>query len=349
MKRTLLIVAIATLPMLFTACQGGETASKKDTLVNTDSKKEIVAVERAKKLAFDHTITYNGNIEPYKKNNIASAMPVRIDDIFVEVGDMVTKGETVAEMDKNQLIQQQLQLNNLAVELWRLKGLYESGGISKQQLDQLQLQHDVAEKAFNYLRDNSTLLSPINGVVTARYYDKGDMFSATPSTSGAAAVVTVMQIDTLKVRVNISEEYFTKIKLGMPVEITSESYPNEIFKGDITLIYPLIDAATRSFTAEVTIPNKELELRPGMFITVGINIGTTEAISVADVAVQKQIGSNERYVFVVNNGIATRKVVTIGDIRGNSTEILSGLNIGDMVVTKGAKRLNDGQKVEITK
>ncbi len=314
-------------------------APKKEAKTTQEAvKSEVVAVQKAVISEVAHKISYNGNIEPFRTNNISPAMPMRIDEIFVEVSDNVVKGEKIAELDKNQLIQQQLQFNNIAADLSRTRELYDAGGISKQQLDQLQLQYDVAKKALNYLEENSTLLSPINGVITARNYDKGDMYGQQP-------IVTVMQIDSVKVRINISEKYFTDIKKGMGVEILSENYPDKVFMGNISLIFPLIDATTRSFTAEVTIPNTEQLLRPGMYTIVNINLGKESVITVPDIAVQKQIGSNERFVYVVIGDKAIRRSVTVGEINNKRTEIAKGINAGDNVVIQGASRLIDGSKV----
>lgn len=327
------------------SCNGEK--KKSDTTEVVKPKSVAIGDVRAKEAS--ELVSYNGNIEPLKRNNIASSSPLRIENIFVEVGDKVKQNAIVAEMDKSQLAQQLLQIENLAVDLERLEALYKSGGVSKQQVDQLSTQFNVAKKALNYLLENTTLRSPINGVVTARYYDDGDMFSMSPNSAGVVAIVTVMQMDSVKVRINVNEEYFTKVKYGMPLELTTDSYKDEIFTGKVSLIYPLIDAATHTFTVEVTIPNKNMRLRPGMFTKVNLNIGTKQLIVVDDMAVQKQIGSNEKYVFVVKDDVVSRRSVTVGRIYNDFTEITSGLEIGETVVVKGAGRLLEGDKVEIVK
>ncbi len=336
MKNQKFLAAVVAVSWLVVGCD----APKKDSKAATEEvkKAEIVATQKAVMSDIMQSITYNGNIEPYKTNNITPPMPLRIAENFIEVGDMVKSGDIIAEMDKNQLIQQEIQYNNLKTELTRLEELYKAGGVAKQQLDQMQVQYDVATKALNYLKENSTLLSPINGVITARNYDKGDMY-------GQKAVATVMQIDSVKVRVNVSEKYFTNITKGMNVEITTENYPDKVFNGKISLIFPLIDAATRSFTVEITIPNKDMLLRPGMYTNVAINLGELRVVTVPDKAIQKQIGSNERFVYVVVGDTAIRKAVTVGAINNQRAEILSGVTAGDNVITEGAGRLIDGDKV----
>lgn len=343
-KKNLFALTALIASVVMVGCNGAKKEVKADT-----QKAKIISVGEVKANTAPETVSYNGNIEPLKRNNIASSSPLRIDDIFVEIGDKVRRGSIVAEMDKSQLIQQELQVENIAIDLSRLESLYKAGGVAKQQVDQLRTQHDVAVKALNYMKENTTLRSPINGLVTGRYYDKGDMFSMSPNSAGTVAIVTVMQIDSVKVRINISEEYFTRVKTGMPLEITSDSYTGEIFTGKVSLIFPLIDAATHSFTIEVTIANKDLRLRPGMFTKVDMNIGTRDLVVIDDMAVQKQIGSNEKYVYVVKDAIANRRSVTVGRTKNNLTEITGGLEVGEQVVIKGSGRLLDGDKVEIAK
>lgn len=315
---------------------------KKEVKVVVAKPNEIVVTAEVQSYDVPDYVSYNGTIEPYKRNNISSAAPgARIEDIYIEVGDDVKKGEIIAEMDKSQYLQQLLQLENLATDLGRLKELYKVGGVSLQQVDQLSTQYDVAKKVAAHLKDNTTLCSPISGIVTARNFDKGDLLSG--------AVATVMQMDSLKVRINVSEYYFPKVKNGMSVDIKSDSYGDEVFKGKISLIFPLIDAATHSFTVEITIPNRDLRLRPGMFTDVDLTFGIKNLIVINDMAVQKQVGSNEKYVFIIENGLAVRKTVKTGRIYENGAEIISGVKLGDQIVVKGAGRLNEGDKVKVVK
>ncbi|MCD8186546.1 MAG: efflux RND transporter periplasmic adaptor subunit [Rikenellaceae bacterium] len=184
--------------------------------------------------------------------------------------------------------------------------------------------------AYDNLLENTVLVSPVSGVVTERNYDPGDLYGAN------GPILTVMQIDRVKVQVNISEAFFPQVKVGMPVEITLDVYPGEIFEGKVTLIHPAVDAATRTFTTEIIIPNGNRTLRPGMFSRVSLNFGQAEQLVVPDIAVQKQIGSNERYGFVVENGIARRRILTVGRQIGNDIVILSGVRDGEQIVTAGA-------------
>ena len=168
-------------------------------------------------------------------------MPVRIDNIYVEVGQAVGQGQLLAKMDPTQFNQTQVQLANLQADHDRIKAVYEAGGISKQQLEQSETSLKVQQEAYNNLKANIELRSPISGVVTARNFDPGDLYS------GAMPVLTIMQTNTLKVTVAVSEQYFQQVKLNMPAEIRVAMYADKVFSGKDSLITPAIDAATRTF------------------------------------------------------------------------------------------------------
>lgn len=332
--------AIAMLVLLTASCGGGSNEQQ----TQEEVKKALVKTAKAELKPVDQLVEFTGTIQPFTHNKISPAMGMRIDRIHVDVGDQVKKGQLLVEMDKSQYLQTAVQLENLKADLARYQKLYAEGGISKQQLDQMATQVSVSQHALDNLKDNTDLISPVDGIVTERIYDPGDVYSAADG-----RILTVMQLNKVKVQVNVSESYFTNVKQGMPVEVKLDVYPDQVFKGNVTLIYPAIDPATRTFTTEITIPNGNMKLRPGMFSRVGLNFGETQRIMVPDVAVQKQVGSNERYIFVVENGKAIRKIVNPGRVIGKSYEIISGLNDGDEVVIAGAQKLLDQAEVEISK
>ncbi|MBQ4279004.1 MAG: efflux RND transporter periplasmic adaptor subunit [Rikenellaceae bacterium] len=308
--------------------------------------KILVKTAPAHTAEIERIAEFTGTIEPDKQNNICPSTPVRIDEILVEVGDRVKKGQLLVKMDQTQYRQNAVQLANLETDFQRLKTVYEAGGASKQQVDQAETQIAVLREATANLKENIELRSPIDGVVTGRYYDAGDMFSLSP-VDGVVGVLTVMQINPLKVIVHVSEQYFPEVKLGMPVDLLVDIYPDRTFNGKVSLIYPAIDASTRTFPVEVSIPNASGTLRPGMYARATLNLGKDTGVVVSDLAVQKQIGTNEKFVYVVKDSTAERRTVTTGRQIGNEVHILSGVDSGDQVVTAGITRLSDGAPVEV--
>ena len=311
-----------------------ETAAEDET--------PIVTVVTVGKQEVPQTSVYTSSVEPYAKNNIAPQTSMRISKINVEVGDFVRAGQILAEMDRLQLQQAELQMKNNETEYNRLKGLYDAGGLSKSDLDAIELSYKVSKTNYDNLLQNTILRSPINGVVTARNYDKGDMFSM------GQPIYTVEQIVPVKLLVGISESDYSKVKKGNEVNITVDAFPGKVFVGKINRIYPTINESTHTFDVEVIVPNKDNVLRPGMYARVTVQFGVNNSVVVPDTAIVKQTGSGERFVYVLNaDGTVTYQNVKLGRRIDSKYEILSGVEDGAKVVTEGQVRLKDGIKVAV--
>lgn len=344
MKTILKNALVAAAVLSVAACGNtGESKKAKTDAVQEETPKVQIATAVTEGVA--QTEVYTSTVMPYIKNNIAPQSGGRISKIYVEVGDFVKKGQVVAEMDKTQLAQIELQMKNNEIEYNRLKGLYDAGGLSQSDLDAIELAYKVSKTNYENLLENSVLVSPIDGVITARNYDAGDMYTM------SQPLYTVEQIVPVKMLVAISEVDYTKVKKGDSVTITADAIPGKTFYGKVNRLYPTVDSATRTFTAEVVVPNNYKTLRPGMFVRATVNFGTRQSVIIPDVAVVKQTGSGDRFVYVLNeeDNTVDFKVVRLGRRIGNRFEVLEGLNDGDIVVTGGQSRLKSGIKVETVK
>ena len=342
MKTIFRTIIIASAALLAAACgsnAGKQTEQQAAAVVAEDP---TVAVVEVFTREVPQEAVYTSTVQAYVKNNIAPQMAGRITKINVEIGDFVKEGQILAEIDKAQLLQAQLQLQNQEVELQRLKSLYEAGGLSQSDYDAIQMQYNVLKTQVENLIENTTLRSPINGVVTARNYDVGDMYAM------SMPIFTVEQIVPVKLLVGISESDYSKVKKGDSVSITADAIPGKTFYGKVNRIYPTVDPATRTFTVEVKVDNNYKTLRPGMFVRATINFGVNNNVVIPDVAVVKQQGSGERFVYVLNedNTVTYQKVV-LGRRMGAEYEVLEGISNGAKVVTGGQIRLKDGIKVTV--
>ncbi len=290
-------------------------------------------------------VVFTGTVEAEVVNNIAPQQPLRIKEIKVDVGDRVKKGQLLVTLDNSSLVQAKAQLDNAKTEYERTNELYEFGGASKSEWDARRMQYEMLQTAYNNLVENTTLISPISGVVTARNYDKGDMYS------GALPVLVIAQIKPVKIMINVSEPLFAKVKKGMPVFVTLDAYGDEVFKGKISRIYPIINQSTHTFQVEVTLPNSNERVRPGMFARVTLPYGKVKNVVIPDQAVQKLLGSGDRYVYIYNPADSTvcYSKVELGRRMDAEFEVVSGVKNGELVVTKGHMGLTNGSKVEVVK
>ena len=325
---------------LLLSCSG----EKKDSAqTETVSNKAIVRIETVSAQDVEQISEFTATVEANISNNIAPQNPVRIEKLFAEVGDHVKAGQLLVKMDETNLKQTKIQLDNQELEFKRIDELYKVGGASKSEWDAAKMQLDVKQTAYDNLVENTFLLSPINGVITARNYDNGDMYS------GGSPVLVVEQITPVKLMINVSETYFTKVKKGEPVDVKLDVYGDELFKGTISLIYPTIDATTRTFQIEIKLDNKDQRVRPGMFARATLNFGTADNVVVPDLAIVKQAGSGDRYVYVYKDGKVSYNKVELGRRMGSEYELKSGVPDNSQVVVAGQARLINGTEVEIEK
>lgn len=340
MKRLVLSgMAIVALTLIMTSCgaKTSETSASESAEVVV---KPLVKVQGVHEQEIDQIVVYTATVESNKTNNISSSTVNRIKEIRVDVGDNVKKGETLVILDNVNIEQQKLNLDNQKLEYDRAVELLEIGGGTQQSVDQLKTQYESTKRQYENMLENTMLISPINGVVSARNYDIGDM-------TGQLSILTIEQINPVKVKVNISETDYTKVKVGMPVDVTLDVYGDEVFKGKVKIIYPVLDSQTRTFATEVEIPNANMKIKPGMFARVAFNYGTVNHVVVPDLSVLKQTGSNVRYVFVYSDGVVNIQRVELGKRIGDMFELLSGVDKDAQVVVTGQSKLVDGAQVEL--
>jgi membrane fusion protein, multidrug efflux system len=313
------------------------------------AKKEAVRVMSLELKEVARSVEYPANLNPFEEVHLAPSSPGRIEGIFAHVGDRVTKGTPLVQMDRTQLLQAEIQLKNLELDFSRLDTLSRYGSIPQQQYDQLRTQYEVAKSNVEFMKENTRLTAPFNGIISGRYYETGEMFSGAPNTqAGKAAVLSIVQIDRLKAVVPLSERHFPQVKKGMQASVKVDVYPDKEFTGSINRIYPLVDATNRTFHVELLVDNREGLLRPGMFSRITFNLDMEQAILLPSMAVLKMQGSNQRYLFVEENDTARRISVTTGKRYDDYIEVFADeLQPGARVIIHGQSRLLDGVPVEV--
>lgn len=332
------IYYIAAAALTLAACGKNDSDTAVEQL---DEELPLVTIDVAHSMDVPQSKSYTANIEAENVNNIAPSTPNRIKTIAVDAGDRVVKGQTLVTLDRSNIDQLRINLEQIEREYKRAVQLLEIGGGTQQAVDQLKAQLDAARSQYDNLLENTVLTSPITGVVTARNYDPGDM-------TGNLPVLTVGQLSpVVKVLIGISENDMNLVKKGMPVSIALDAFPGETFEGTVNRIYPTVDTSTRTFMAEVRISNPGERIKPGMFARVSFDMGSKHNVVVPDRAVVKQTGSGNKYVYVYSNGRVSYKKVELGQRLGDSYELISGINDGDTVVTAGQTRLADNIPVEI--
>lgn len=342
------IICLAVVGLTF--CQPPAENSNEET-IQEESRIFPVKISKLSKSPVTRTLEYTANLAAFKEIHYAPATPGRIEKINVNIGSKVRKGQVLVEMNETQLSTAITQLESAKDSYDRMKTLYEQGSMAEQQYEQVKTQYELAQKNVEFLKDNTTLQSPINGIVTGKYFENGEMFSGAPNTqAGKAAVVSLMQINPLKVFVSISQNHYAELKKGMITEIRTDIIPGEVFEGKISKVHPTINPMTRTFQVEIIIPNKDEVLRPGMYANIRIIIEEDEAVMLPSYAVLKQAGTNTRYVFVHENGKARKINVRLGKRNNEEVEVISDeISEGMQIIIDGQASLLDGSDISIVK
>ncbi|MGQ1889871.1 efflux RND transporter periplasmic adaptor subunit [Thermophagus sp. OGC60D27] len=302
---------------------------------------EIVKVTRLSKRKVARKIELSTTLEGYETVNIAPSFTGTIEHIFVDVGTQVNKGDMMVRMDQQQFNNAKLSFINAQKDYERIKVLNETGTVSKQEYDQAKLVYDQAKENLEFLETNTFVKAPFFGVIAAKNYEDGELYSGSP-------ILVLTQTHLLKAYINIPESYIPYVREGMKLNVISDVYPDLSFPAEIEIVYPTVDPATHTFRVKIRIPNSDHKLRPGMYVKSSIQLHEVETMLVPYQAVLKLIGSNNRYVFVNNNGVAKRVDVKLGQRFNELIEVFSDdLNVGDQLVTVGQAKLVDGVKLKV--
>lgn len=328
--------------MTFSAC-----GKKRDNNKETEKKVPLVKVMTIKTQPFTESYKFIGVLKPYETAKLSSEEGGIITYIGKDKGNYARKGEVVIKLLKDQdyatYEQMQAQYNLAKDNFDRISNLYSQGAATEQQYTNSKLQLDVAEKSKNIYEvrlRKGTIVSPINGIVDAKLMSVGEMSS--PGTP----ILSIVDVSRLKVNVGIPEKYMTYISKGKKLNITFDVFPDEIYKGVVSYISPVINASSRTFDIEMVIKNPGGKLKPEMSANI---ILSKETISDAIVLTQDQFVDNveEQFVFVLQGDIAKKKKITLGGRNGNNVIITEGIEAGETLITEGYEFVSDGDKVHV--
>ncbi len=337
MKKLFKISLFAIMAVVISAC--GQKSTQK---ANADTERvEPVEVITLEQQEISRQLDFSTTLQGYESMNISPSLTGNIEKIFVEVGTRVNQGQLLIRMDQNQLITSKINLASVKTELDRVTALKETGSATQQTYDQLKAQYDQLKQNVEFLETNTFVKAQFAGVISAKNFEDGEMYTGAP-------ILALTQIKTLKALISIPEIYFPLIQKGMKLVLRSEIYPEKTFDCVIEIVYPTIDPATHTFQVKLKIPNSAEMLRPGMYVTTTLALGEADVLIAPYAAVLKLIGSNERYIFVNENGKAKRISVKMGQRFDENVEIMGDdIEEGMQLIVSGQGRLIDGVAVKV--
>lgn len=344
MRKLSKLLCLLTIALLVFGC------GTKEPVEQTEVQEKAIPVETMEvtKGEFKKFLTLSGLTDAHKTVIVTPkiAGAEKVISLNIKEGDKVTEGQTLAVLDQStvsiQLNQAQRAYDDALANYERNKALFEAGAIPKASFEQVEtvlIQARNALEAQQIAFNNTIVKAPISGIVTAVNVVEGGLATA------SAPMATIVDISVLEINTSINEMQVEKISVGQEVEISVPAAGDKVFNGKIDFISPVMNQ-TKSYPVKITLDNSKGELKAGMYAKIGL---TTDVLQDVVKVPRKAVitRDNESKVFVVEEGRAVMKKVTIGMNNGTEVEITSGLNPGEILVITGNEDLVDGDLVTI--
>jgi len=290
--------------------------------------------------------TGNATLEAENETQVVAKVGGVVKAILTEEGAFVTEGQVLARLDEErlavQLDQAVANLRKLQSDYQRAEELFSRNLISEQDFQRARYEYDQQQAAYDLCKldlDYTSITSPISGVVSERLIKVGNM--VVPN----QAVFRVTDLDPLQAVLYVPERQAGKLQPGHQALITVDALPGERFEGRVERVSPVVDPATGTVKVTVEVRDTTRRLKPGMLARVGVthDVHAEATLAPRDAVMEEDKRSS---VFVVQSGMAVRKSIETGFVNTTHIEILSGLALGDTVVTTGKGGLKDSSRVE---
>jgi len=307
-------------------------------------------------------LLFSANLEPFWTADVSSKVDGRIANLYVDAGDTVAAGAVIAVLDTDELLPELTQaqgteyvakanLEQAELDLARAKALAGQGAIALQSLDTARIKRDLAIGQLTSAQgvvaqlsarlENANVTASRAGIVTMRYLQAG-----TYAKTGTP-IVKLADVSFLLAKASVGEDEVSQLKVGSAAVVKVGALGNKVFSGYVTRITPAADLPSRTFTAEVQIPNGDGQLKTGMFAQVEIASEVHKNVLVVP-EIALVLREDQKSVYVVG---ADRKVqqhiLTLGYVGGGWAEVLGGLNEGDTIVLSGQNKLRDGSSIDL--
>ncbi|MFP4664921.1 MAG: efflux RND transporter periplasmic adaptor subunit [Bacteroidales bacterium] len=339
-------VFIFTLALLVSACT--EDDSEKD---KNEDKAIPVMTAIARQESYQNELTFSGTVFAMREANLGSSMPGKVERFHYPRGSHVSKGDTLVSLSSEMLTQAKIEQQALEKDFQRIKRLYEKNSVSEMEYDHLKAKLDASRVKTRMLQKNTSVVAPFSGIIADYLIEEGENFfftlNADPGYSHTSGILRLMQINPVKVEIQINEKQQDKIQKGQKVRITPDAFPDRSYTGVVHYIKPMLSTMTRATTVEIKVPNPGNRLKPGMYVRCMADAGQRDGIFVPMDAVFRQSGTPEEYVWLVKKDSVIRQQIRRIDTRGERI-IVDSVADGDTVVVKGKNKLENGRKIKIT-
>ena len=335
---------LALITFFLSSCE-----SEENSVPSSSATSITVAESQIRNLSDGFTVS--SEVVAYRRSYVASRISGLIEEVNFEEGDRVREGDVMAQIDVRQ---QRIELQNARIALdeardikERTEKLYESDAVARSELLTVRRNFEQAEAEVERLElqvEFGEIRAPVDGVITARLIEIGNNVSVNER------VFTVANMDLLVVRPGVSEMNLTGLETGQQVDVSLDVYPNQTFQGAIRRIFPSVDAASRLFTVEIELLQRDGQpiIRPGFLAR--IHFATDDLSDVLTVpieAVSEKDGQNVLYVLNEEENRVELREIELGAQQDGYAVILNGLEEGETVAAANLEALSDGSEVRV--
>jgi membrane fusion protein (multidrug efflux system) len=342
----LLLVLVGGISVVKVAASGGKAAPKVDTAAKKAAVPvSVAAVETGTVSSY---IRSTANLVPDNEVKVLADADGRIARLLVDEGDRVSKGQTLAVLDPEatgiDLSKREVKAENARLVYERGERMLAEGLISQETFEKLRMENEMAREEVaeaKYRIGKTAVRAPFSGRITSRLVEQGQHVRTTEE------MFTLADFEPLVAFIHLPEKDVLGLKPGREARITLKADEEVRFHGRIRQISPVVDPATGTVkvTIEAVAP-LPASVRPGGFVTVDIvRESRPGAVLLPRQAVLRELQS--AHVFVVRNGVAERRAVTLGLEEGERIEVLSGVRPGERVIVAGQGSLKQGSPVEV--
>ncbi len=327
-------------------------SSCSETGLQETQKEETIRVSTRKVVAKNHQqeLSLSGTVFAKREANLGAGFPGKVEKLYYPEGTYVKEGQLLAELSGEMLAQAQAEYLTLEKDYERVYRLAKNGTVSRQEYDHVKARYEASKAKYELAKKNTRIKAPFSGVIVDYLVNEGENYflnlNLEPGYSNTSGILRLMQLDPVKIQVEINERDLGQIVPGLKAEVVIEAFPGETFTGEVSMIKPYLSTRSRTATAEILISNPDQRLKPGMSARVVIQKPKTLVNMIPLEAIYRDPETNHELLYTVENQTARRNEFTRLFNTGDMVAI-EGLKEGTEVIVGGKNRVSEGSKVVI--
>ncbi len=337
--------------MLLSAAVLSSACSEEKRVETQSSEPVMVLTGTAKEIEYRPSMDYAGTALPFREANLGSPLPGRVEKLYYESNDYVKKGALIASLSQNMLDQTKAELDAVKKDYERVQRLQQKGSLTQQDLDHISAKLEATEAKNSMFASFSEIRAPFSGKIVGFLVNEGEVFTIAPGLqpgySMTSGIVRLMQIDKIKVCVEINEKDYAAVKSGMEVRVFLDAYPDRVFTGKVLKKADFLSTVTHTAEVEIVVNNKEELIKPGMFARVEIEKEARPAVFVPQEAIYKLEGTSEEFLYLLEAENRVRRMPVVREGFKADLVAVKGLKDGQTVLISGQRKVNDGDQVRI--